>query len=206
MSEKAGLIFANFNRNCDCGEKVEASFIGMDEDTQIECPACGDDLSLDVEEFDDIAFQFEDAVIALFEKAGLGRPSRDIIDFIQKHNRAPTADDLRKTKGYAVALVGEEYWQPAISQCAIGERITLFRETDNPHDNGAIVAVDPRGNPVGHIARKNFVYRVVNDQEKGCTAEIFRLVDERGFREIVLDVEVSDEELATRAYQPRAVI
>lgn len=197
-----GLVYANFELTCDCGTNVPMSFIGLREDTEILCPNCQANLSLDPDEYEDMAEQFEDAVIALFKKADLGHPSERIIRFIQHHNRAPTPDDLREPEGYAVNLVGEQNYQPAIAFCAVGQEVTLFREIGNPYDECAIVAISASGLPIGYVARDNFVQRVVHEQGEGCAASILNLpTGSRGFTEVVLDVRIGGEALATRPFR-----
>lgn len=199
-AERPGLIFANFTLTCDCSVVNQVSFIGLHDNSIVACTSCDDTLPFNGEMFDEMYEQFRNAVIALFGRSGLSEPNDQIVEFIQKYNRIPMPEDLRKTDGYAVGLVAEEFYQPAVLACSVGEEVKLFKEIGNPHDPDAIVAVDPRGEVIGYIARKNFVYRVMNVQDQGCSAKIFAFRDERGCRDVILDLHVDDAPTATRAY------
>lgn len=191
MSAVPGLVYANFQLECDCGTVVPTSFIGMRDTTIILCPDCKSDLSLDPDEYEEMAEQFEDSVVALFHKAGLGQPSQELIRFIQLHNRVPADGELLEPKGYPVPLVGEQHYQDAIRHCSPGQPVTLYHEVGNPHDDDAIVAISAGGAKIGYVPRDSFVQEVVHDQGRGCAATILSVAPgSRGFDEVVLDVTV----------------
>lgn len=109
--------------------------------------------------------------------------------------------DLRKPKHYPAGLVAEQHYQDAVMRCSFGERVTLFHEIGNPHDENAIVAVNARDEVIGYVPRKSFIQQVVHDQGQGIDATILQVQKgQQGFVEVVLDVAVNTEPMDLRAY------
>ncbi|MEA3390052.1 MAG: HIRAN domain-containing protein [Pseudomonadota bacterium] len=103
---------------------------------------------------------------------------------------------------YSVGVVGEQNYQAAISLCKVGDRVALFHEIGNPHDEDAIVVLSRAGHTIGYIPRDCFVQQVVHDQGRACAAIIQKLtIGKRDFVEIVLEVSIVDVETGTIPYR-----
>ena len=102
---------------------------------------------------------------------------------------------------YSVGVVGEQNYQSAIARCNVGDKVVLFREFDNPHDEEAIVVLSRAGQTLGYIPRDSFVQQVVHDQGRACAATIQKVgIGKRGFVEVVLEVGIADVETGTISY------
>lgn len=103
---------------------------------------------------------------------------------------------------YMVGLVGEEYHAAAVEALQPGVRIVLQLEPDNPEDSSAIAAVDPYGRVIGYIAQESWLREAVYGAGAGFSARVLAVeMGSRGFREVVLEVEPSEQELRERRYR-----
>lgn len=75
-------------------------------------------------------------------------------------------------KSYSIRLVGTSHYPAAIMACAPGDRIALRRQPDNPHDDQAIVALNPRGATIGYVPGDSWLRRAVQRDGHGCDAWI----------------------------------
>ena len=102
---------------------------------------------------------------------------------------------------YSVGVVGEQNYQAAIARCNVGDKVALFHETDNPHDDQAIVVLSRAGQTLGYIPRDSFVQRVVHEQGMACAATIKNASKgNRGFVELVLEVSIVEVETGRISY------
>lgn len=188
--------------SCKCGATVHIPAIGIDDGTEVSCPACTESWTIGA----DLAAEIEDELQDLIDEAvfdmdiDLDDDEDDVIHFIIAKGRFPKKSE-RGPKGYPVNLVGEQYCQDAVERCKAGERVTLFREIGNPHDPDAIVVVSTRGEAIGYVPRDSFVQRVVHDENKGCRATIWKLESgARGFCEVALDLSVVATPIGEQRY------
>lgn len=104
---------------------------------------------------------------------------------------------------YMVGLVGEQDHALAVADLVPGSPIWLQLEADNPHDPSAIAAVDGHGRVIGYIAHDSWLREAVYGSGVGFTARVLAAeTGARGFREVVLEVEPSEQELSERGYRP----
>lgn len=105
-------------------------------------------------------------------------------------------------KSYAVGIVGEANFQPAIRSCAPGDRVDVMHETGNPYDGQALAVVTGDGATIGYIAKSSWLRDAIHDEEQGCEASIrsIQRADGGEFLGVVLDVTLNDDILGTRAY------
>jgi hypothetical protein len=104
---------------------------------------------------------------------------------------------------YMVGLVGEQDHALAVADLIPGSPIWLQLEADNPHDPSAIAAVDGHGRVIGYIAHDSWLREAVYGSGVGFTARVLAAeTGARGFREVVLEVEPSEQELSERRYRP----
>jgi hypothetical protein len=112
--------------------------------------------------------------------------------------------DSPQTPGaYMVGLVGEQHYQAAVAALKPGAAICLELEPDNPQDSSAIAAVDGRGRVVGYIAPESWLREAVYGDGATFSAQVLAVeLGSRGFREVVLEIAASEEQLRERHYQP----
>lgn len=117
---------------------------------------------------------------------------------------APDMVESPHTSGaYMVGLVGEQLYPVPVAALKPGAPISLELEPDNPDDSSAIAAVDGKGRVVGYIAPDSWLREAVYGGGAGFSARVLAVeLGSRGFREVVLDVEASEEPLRERHYQP----
>lgn len=103
---------------------------------------------------------------------------------------------------FMIGLTGEQDHQWAISSLREGIPVTLELEADNPHDNAAIAAVDLHGRVIGYIAHDSWLREAIYGSGVGFTARVLATeMGAQGYREVVLEVEPSEEPLRERRYQ-----
>jgi hypothetical protein len=107
------------------------------------------------------------------------------------------------TKNYTIQLVGEQYYQPAVGRCRVGEIVDVCIEQGNPFDPLAIVVRRcDGGETIGYIARDSFVRRVIHEDGEGLAAAIASVEEgQRGFYQVALRVSVVDEPPETVRYR-----
>lgn len=103
---------------------------------------------------------------------------------------------------FAVGIVGEANFQPAIRLCAPGDRVDVMHEINNPYDDQALVVVTGGGATIGYIAKSSWLRDAIHDEEQGCEASIRSVQQADGgeFLGVVLDVTLNDDILGARAY------
>jgi hypothetical protein len=108
------------------------------------------------------------------------------------------------TKHYTVQIVGEQFYQPAIGRCRVGDIVDVCIEQGNPVDPLAIVVRrEDGGETLGYFASDSFVRRVIHEDGGGVAAAIASLNQgQRGFIEVGLLVSVVDEPAETVRYRP----
>lgn len=103
---------------------------------------------------------------------------------------------------FMVGLIGEQDHQWAISSLRDGIPVTLELEADNPHDHAAIAAVDLHGRVIGYIAHDSWLREAIYGSGVGFSARVLATeMGSQGYREVVLEVEPSEEPLRERRYQ-----
>jgi len=103
---------------------------------------------------------------------------------------------------FMVGLIGERDHQWAISSLRDGIPVTLELEADNPHDHAAIAAVDLHGRVIGYIAHDSWLREAIYGSGVGFSARVLATeMGSQGYREVVLEVEPSEEPLRERRYQ-----
>lgn len=118
-----------------------------------------------------------------------------------KARRAAASD----TDAYPIGLVGESKYQPAIAKLRHGEPVLLMFEPDNPFDDGAIAAVDRRGNTIGYLPRDSWARRALLKERKGCTAKVASLRQSNGgHRGVVIEVVLEGDRPEVRPYRAGA--
>lgn len=75
-------------------------------------------------------------------------------------------------KIYPIRLVGTHSYGEAIRRAGVADIVTLLRETGNPHDEDAIVAVDSDARTLGYIARDSWLRRAIVEEGRGCRAMV----------------------------------
>lgn len=104
---------------------------------------------------------------------------------------------------YMIGLIGEQDHAAAVHGLRPGVPVTLELEAGNPHDNAAIAAVDLHGRVIGYVAHDSWLREAIYGSGVGFSARVLAAeVGSRGFREVVLEVEPSEEPLRERRYQP----
>jgi hypothetical protein len=106
----------------------------------------------------------------------------------------------RPVRTYAIGLVGGGHFQEVIRACKPDDRIVLYRETDNPCDECAIVAKTVEGRTVGYIPRANWRQSMVHKDGCGATASI-KDVQIGPPASVHLEVTVSGDPLDESRYQ-----
>jgi hypothetical protein len=103
---------------------------------------------------------------------------------------------------FMIGLTGEQDHQWAINALREGIPVTLELEADNPHDNAAIAAVDLHGRVIGYIGHDSWLREAIYGSGVGFTARVLATeMGSQGYREVVLEVEPSEEPLRERRYQ-----
>lgn len=103
---------------------------------------------------------------------------------------------------YMIGLVGEDQHREAVNSLTEGMPITLQLEPDNPHDPSAIAAVDRYGRVIGYIGHDCWLREAVYGGGSGFSAWVLAVeMGDRGYREVVLEVEPSERPLRERSYQ-----
>jgi hypothetical protein len=103
---------------------------------------------------------------------------------------------------YMIGLIGEQDHAAAVHGLRPGVPVTLELEADNPHDHAAIAAVDLHGRVIGYVAHDSWLREAIYGSGVGFSARVLAAeVGSRGFREVVLEVEPSEEPLRERRYQ-----
>jgi len=103
---------------------------------------------------------------------------------------------------YMVGLVGEQHHAAAVSALVEGMEVYLQLEPGNPDDPSAIAAVDAHDRVIGYISQDSWLRQAVYGGGSGFNARVLATeVGDRGYREVVLEVEPSEEALGERAYQ-----
>lgn len=103
---------------------------------------------------------------------------------------------------YMIGLVGEDQHREAVNSLTEGMPITLQLEPDNPHDPSAIAAVERYGRVIGYISHDCWVREAVYGGGSGFSAWVLAVeMGDRGYREVVLEVEPSERPLRERSYQ-----
>ncbi|WP_206239199.1 hypothetical protein [Novosphingobium terrae] len=107
---------------------------------------------------------------------------------------------------YMIGLIGEQDHASAVQGLRPGLPVSLELEAGNPHDNAAIAAVDLHGRVIGYIAHDSWLREAIYGSGVGFKARVLAVeMGSRGFREVVLEVEPSEEPLRERLYQPPRV-
>jgi len=107
----------------------------------------------------------------------------------------------RMSRTYPVGIVGEASYQTAIRSCAVGQRVRIVHEPDNPYDEFALAVATEDGRTLGYIARDSWLQDAVHEEGKGCEAIIKEIsAARRGRLGVVLDVSPSDHGIDTRAF------
>lgn len=91
--EPEPLFRAQAPISCDCGETFRVSAFGLDEETDLVCPACGAVSRIDADQAEEYRWALEDAIIDLLDALGI-EADDDVIDFVRAHNRLPTEEEL----------------------------------------------------------------------------------------------------------------
>jgi hypothetical protein len=103
---------------------------------------------------------------------------------------------------YMIGLVGEEHHREAVNSLTEGMPITLQLEPGNPDDPSAIAAVERYGRVIGYISHDSWLREAVYGGGSGFSAWVLAVeMGDRGYREVVLEVEPSERPLRERAYQ-----
>lgn len=103
---------------------------------------------------------------------------------------------------YMIGLVGEQYHAEAVHDLREGTVVTLELEPGNPEDPAAIAAVDPYGRVIGYVSRDSWLREAVYGGGSGFSAKVLAVEEgSRGFAEVVLEVEPSEQPLLERAYE-----
>ena len=76
---------------------------------------------------------------------------------------------------YPVGLVGESFSQAAIRRCRVGDPITIWHDTDNPHDIEALAARTAREDNIGHVGRDSWLRDAIHRDGHGVSASILSL-------------------------------
>ncbi|WP_068090427.1 hypothetical protein [Novosphingobium rosa] len=104
---------------------------------------------------------------------------------------------------YMIGLIGEQDHAAAVQGLRPGLPVSLELEADNPHDNAAIAAVDLHGRVIGYVGHDSWLREAIYGSGVGFKARVLAVeMGSRGFREVVLEVEPSEEPLRERRYQP----
>jgi hypothetical protein len=138
------------------------------------------------------------AVVAVVDRS-IAPPRILLAVHIDKNFVPISADDVNPPpKSYAVGIVGESNYQPAIRSCRVGERVDIFHEVGNPCDEDALAVISSAGATIGYIGRDHWLQEVVHDEGKGVDATIMGIDgDPLG---VVLDVVLTSGEVGTRAW------
>ena len=107
-----------------------------------------------------------------------------------------------RKKGYPIGLAGEANYQAAISVCREGEPVRVCHETGNPHDAEALVVVSSRDEIIGYIPRENWLRDAILEEGRGCEATILSIKGEREPMGVVIDIQLTDDEMEIRNYSP----
>lgn len=109
---------------------------------------------------------------------------------------------LGNPDAYMIGLVGEEDHAEAVADLRAGMPIWLQLEPGNPHDSSAIAAVDSQARVIGYIAPDSWLREAIYGGGAAFAARVLATdLGERGFREVVLEVEPSEIPLGERRYQ-----
>ncbi|MDE1916518.1 MAG: hypothetical protein KGJ57_02055 [Sphingomonadales bacterium] len=104
---------------------------------------------------------------------------------------------------YMIGLTGEDRHARAVEMLEPGAPIWLQLEPDNPDDSSAIAAVDRYGRVIGYVAPDSWLREAVYGGGASFAAQVLAAeTGSRGYREVVLMVEPSEEALTERRYQP----
>lgn len=104
---------------------------------------------------------------------------------------------------YMIGLTGEDRYARAVSMLRPGSPIWLQLEPDNPEDSSAIAAVDQFNRVIGYVAPDSWLRDAVYGGGASFAAQVLAAeTGSRGYREVVLMVEPSEEALTERRYQP----
>lgn len=109
---------------------------------------------------------------------------------------------MKRKKGYPVGLAGESNYQAAISVCREGEAVRVCHEIGNPHDEEALVVVSSRDEIIGYIPRSNWLRDAILEEGRGCEATIISIEGDREPMGVVIDVQLTDDDLEMRNYSP----
>ena len=82
---------------------------------------------------------------------------------------------MAETRNYPILVAGVSNYQPAIARCREWDRVWLFHESDNPHDQLAIVVKTERGETIGYLPKNNWISDAVHREGVGATALILAL-------------------------------
>ena len=103
---------------------------------------------------------------------------------------------------YMIGLVGEEFHREAVHDLQEGTPITLELEPGNPPAPSAIAAVDPYGRVIGYVSPDSWLREAVYGGGAGFSAMVLAVeMGDRGYCEVVLEVEPSEEPLRERRYE-----
>lgn len=120
-----------------------------------------------------------------------------------RRKRKPAA--ASDTDAYPIGLVGESNYQSAIAKLRHGDPVQLMFEPDNPFDDGAIAAVDRRGNTIGYLPRNSWARRALAKERKGYTAKVISLRQSNGgHRGVVIELVLEGERPSVRPYRAGA--
>lgn len=102
---------------------------------------------------------------------------------------------------YMIGLVGEEDHREAVNDLTEGMAITLELEPGHTQDPSAIAAVDRYGRVIGYVSPDSWLREAVYGGGSGFSAWVLAVEQgDRGYREVVLEVEPSDQPLRERPY------
>lgn len=79
---------------CDCGHTYKVSVIGLDENTKLSCPKCGNSYCLDRQSIEKIEEDFIEMVDDMFTMQNIDVPDYTIIKFMRMHNRTPDESEI----------------------------------------------------------------------------------------------------------------
>ena len=105
-------------------------------------------------------------------------------------------------KLYKTGIVGESHYQRAIKGCVAGDRIKVCHEPDNPYDGLALRVDTAYGETIGYIAKSSWIRDAIHAEGRGIAGTIASINrGDSGLLGVVLDVTLTDDDVAERSYQ-----
>ncbi len=102
---------------------------------------------------------------------------------------------LKMGRTYTMNLVGEQFYQPAISATEEGDLVDVLIEVGNPHDARALVVKHSETEAtIGYLPAGSFVHRIAFEEDGSVEAEIETIFDVDGVKHIKIAVTVNYEE------------